>query len=67
MDENFKLSTYVLATRAVPESHTADYLMTKLEEISTEFGIRQKVALVSTDNGANIVKAVHQVAQKVVI
>lgn len=48
----------VLSTFAVPESHTADNLASRLEDVAKEWGIVDKVICVVTDNGANIVKAV---------
>ena len=46
-----------LACRRLKGSHTFDVLAAALEEVHTEYGIRQKVCKTTTDSGSNFVKA----------
>lgn len=62
--KNAEMISRVLSTFSVPESHTADNLALRLEDVAKEWGIADKVVCVVTDNGANIVKAVNILAAK---
>jgi hypothetical protein len=62
--KNAEMISRVLSTFSDPESHTADNLALRLEDVAKEWGIADKVVCVVTDNGANIVKAVNILAAK---
>ena len=60
---NWKLSSYVLQTQEVEESHTAERVAQLLEATAREWEITEKVAAITTDNAPNMVKAVLEVLQ----
>ena len=61
---NDKCEARVLATKEMFGSHTADNIARELNEISTQWNIRNKIVTVVSDNGANIKKAVNDCFQK---
>lgn len=59
-DENWQMLAYVLETCSLPGKHSADNICSQLTRIVEEWGIADKILSVVTDNGANMVAAVHQ-------
>uniref|UniRef100_A0A1A8PAP4 Uncharacterized protein n=1 Tax=Nothobranchius rachovii TaxID=451742 RepID=A0A1A8PAP4_9TELE len=51
---------FVLETHTFHGTHTADNISLELKRITEEWGITEKVVAVVTDNGANMVAAVHK-------
>ncbi|XP_034047686.1 zinc finger BED domain-containing protein 1-like [Thalassophryne amazonica] len=58
IDEEWRLASSVLQTRAVETSHTASNLADPLIEAIQEWGITDKNPAIVTDNAANIMRAV---------
>ena len=65
IDEKGCLCSNVLTTAKIEERHTADAITAHLLKIATEWGIKEKVVAVVTDNGANVVRAVKDAASAV--
>ena len=57
MNTIFYSRSAALACRRLRGSHTFDVLAGALEDIHTEYAIRQKVTRTMTDNGSNFIKA----------
>jgi len=57
LNENFEFNEMLLALQHVPYPHTAEVIYEKLKEIIYQWGIQNKVFTLTTDNGANMVKA----------
>ncbi|KAM9809120.1 zinc finger BED domain-containing protein 4-like [Syngnathus typhle] len=57
---DWQMVEYVLEANCFTEQHTAANISLALKRITDHWGITQKVAAVITDNGANVVAAVHQ-------
>lgn len=56
---NFKIDSFNIACEPLSESHTAEYLSTTIKNICEQWEISdEKIVAVTTDNGANIVKAI---------
>ncbi len=55
---------FVLETGHFSAQHTVDNISAELKIKAEEWGIAQKVLVVVTDNGANMVSAVHQAGWK---
>lgn len=64
VDEHLKLHARILTTVQVPESHTAEHLKIRLENIAASWNITEKIVYVVSDNGSNIVNAVRQLTEK---
>ena len=58
------MQEFVLETCRFPGQHTADNISLELKRITDEWAITQKVIAVVTDNGANMVSAVHKAGWK---
>lgn len=58
--ENWQMREFVLETHTFHGQHTADNISLALKRITEEWGITDKVVAVVTDNGANMVAAVHK-------
>lgn len=58
--ENWEMKEFVLQTYTFNGQHTAENISSALKRITEEWGIADKVAAVVTDNGANMVAAVHK-------
>jgi len=58
--DNWQMQDFVLETCHFSVQHTADNISAELKRIAEEWGITQKVLAVVTDNGANMVAAVHK-------
>lgn len=57
--ENFKIVSFNIACEPLSESHIAEYLSTTIKDICEKWEIPdEKIVAVTTDNGANIVKAI---------
>lgn len=57
--KNFKIVSFNIACEPLSESHTAEYLSTTIKNICEKWEIPdEKIVAVTTDNGANIVKAI---------
>ncbi|CAL9706231.1 unnamed protein product [Knipowitschia caucasica] len=56
---NWQMVEYVLEASPFTEKHTAANISSALKRITDDWGIRQKVIAVITDNGANVVAAVN--------
>lgn len=56
--DDWKFARYTLATRGMPERHTAQNLSRKLDEVLEEYNIKDKIVAVVHDNAANITNAV---------
>ncbi len=61
---NWQMQEFVLETGHFSAQHTADNISAELKRIAEEWGITQKVLAVVTDNGANMVSAVHKAGWK---
>ncbi|GES78890.1 zinc finger BED domain-containing protein 1-like [Rhizophagus clarus] len=57
-DENFQLHELVLAVTYVRYPHTADHISDTLLELLDHWLLREKVNVITTDNGSNIKKAI---------
>ncbi|KAK0154801.1 Zinc finger BED domain-containing protein 1 [Merluccius polli] len=64
IDENWQMQAYVLETCRFSGQHIADNISSELKRITDEWGISDKVQAVITDNGANMVAAVHRAGWK---
>ncbi|MBN3281745.1 ZBED4 protein, partial [Polyodon spathula] len=62
--DNWQMQEFVLETCSFCGQHTADNISLELKRITDEWGIAQKVVAVVTDNGANMVSAVHKAGWK---
>ncbi|XP_041846931.1 E3 SUMO-protein ligase ZBED1-like [Melanotaenia boesemani] len=62
--DNWQMQEFVLETRCFPGQHAADIISLELKRITDEWAITQKVIAVVTDNGANMVSAVHKAGWK---
>jgi zinc finger BED domain-containing protein 1 (E3 SUMO-protein ligase ZBED1) len=58
LDEDFKLHERVLAIEYVRYPHTADHIGDTILSILDEWGIRDRTFVITTDNGANMKKAI---------
>lgn len=58
IDEDFKLQTMLLKCAVFNVSHTSANLSADLNNITEEWGVRQKVVLAISDNAANITSAI---------
>ena len=58
ISSEWKLQSYVLATSAFPERHTAAEIAHKLVDITDDYKITSKVLHVVHDQGANMVAAI---------
>ncbi len=61
---NWQMQEFVLETGHFSAQHIADNISAELKRIAEEWGITQKVLAVVTDNGANMVSAVHKAGWK---
>ena len=57
IDSNFKRQSAALACRRLKGSHTFGLLAGAIDDIHSEYGIRDKVVKTITDNGSNFLKA----------
>ena len=64
IDQDWQMQSCNLATVHVAVQHTADNISELLTKITDEWGITSKVYAVVTDNGANMVAAVHKTCWK---
>lgn len=54
------VTAYVLKTSSFSGKHSADGICSELQRITEEWGLTAKIQAVVTDNGANMVAAVHK-------
>ncbi|KAF9424301.1 hypothetical protein HW555_000440 [Spodoptera exigua] len=59
LDNNFVLQHGMLKIKSFSEQHTAHNIQCALEEIAESWNISDKIHVIVTDNGRNIVKAVN--------
>lgn len=59
LDNNFSAQNRVLAMKSFDQQHTGENIRQVLEEIANDWKITQKIHVIVTDNGRNIVKAVN--------
>ena len=57
VNEDFEMVSYLLDCLMLTQSHTAEYLKQKLQQVATDWNIEDKIAACVTDGAANIVKA----------
>jgi hypothetical protein len=57
-DPNFQLKEFALDVVYVRYPHTAENILSTLEEILADWGLRNLVFNITTDNGSNIKKAI---------
>lgn len=63
--DDFKLKSFTIGVMVLSEPHSASYISSELENFLKNWGIpKEKVVAVVTDNGANVVKAVHDTFTK---
>lgn len=67
LDQDFEMKKKTLATRGVEVKHTAVNLREILEGSIVEWGLEAKPVFFVTDNGANIRKAVTDMAEKMAL
>uniref|UniRef100_A0A3Q2CC25 HAT C-terminal dimerisation domain-containing protein n=1 Tax=Cyprinodon variegatus TaxID=28743 RepID=A0A3Q2CC25_CYPVA len=60
INEHWQMEAYVLETSSFPGQHTAENICSQLTRIVEEWGIKDKIVAVVTDNGANMVAAVRK-------
>lgn len=60
LNNDFQLHEVVLSVQYVRYPHTAEHIGDTLLELLDEWGLRDKVFIVTTDNGANIRKAIKE-------
>ena len=58
IDDNWNMVAYVLATRHMKVSHTADNIAIELKEILRDWDLSERTPSIVTDEGANVIKAV---------
>jgi len=58
LDRNFVIQEVVLAIEYVKYPHTAQNISDALFDIINQWGIKEKVHIITTDNGANMKKAI---------
>uniref|UniRef100_A0A672ST01 HAT C-terminal dimerisation domain-containing protein n=1 Tax=Sinocyclocheilus grahami TaxID=75366 RepID=A0A672ST01_SINGR len=61
---NWQMQEFMLETCHFSAQHTDDNISAELKRIAEEWGITEKVLAVVTDNGANMVSAVHKAGWK---
>ena len=54
---NYELISIDLCCKKLEESHTGEYLSETIIEVLNQFRISEKIGSITTDNGANVVKA----------
>ena len=54
LDENFNIVTKNLATRELPQNHTAENIVTLLKQIFQEFDISEQIFVGVTDNASSM-------------
>jgi hypothetical protein len=59
LDKNFKIHEIILTVEYIRYPHTAQNISDTLLAILDEWGLREKVHMIVTDNGANMKKAVN--------
>ena len=52
--EGYALESYLLDCRRFPGKHSGERISSAFEEITEEYGIRQKISYIVTDNAANM-------------
>lgn len=62
LNEEMKLISYTLAVKNIIGSHSSNSLKNKLLEVFQEWNISTKVEMISTDNGANICRAITELS-----
>jgi hypothetical protein len=60
LNNDFQLHEVVLSVQHVRYPHTAEHIGDTLLELLDEWGLRDKVFIVTTDNGANVRKAIKE-------
>ena len=60
LNESWELQSFVLATRPMDGSHTAEHIAEHVKSIAVEFGISDKITAVVHDEAANMMKAGRQ-------
>jgi len=62
LDDEFSIHNKCLAVRPAPGSHTADFISTELDAVLTEWSIPTATVTAVTDSGANVKKALANMA-----
>ncbi|CAJ0830895.1 6233_t:CDS:2 [Entrophospora sp. SA101] len=57
LSEDFEFNKILLALQHVPYPHTAETINNKLQDVIFKWNLKNKVFTLTTDNGANMVKA----------
>jgi len=63
LDENFQLHELVLTVTYVRYPHTADHISDTLLELLDLWMLREKVNVITTDNGANMKRAIKDMSE----
>ena len=63
LDRNFTIHEVILTIEYIRYPHTAQNISDALFVILDEWGLREKVHMITTDNGANMKKAIKEVGE----
>ena len=63
LDRNFTIHEVILTIEYIRYPHTAQNISDALFVILDEWGLREKVHMITTDNGANMKKAIKEMGE----